>query len=140
MFSQTAEYALRAVVWLASQESGQVVGVETISNATQIPTSYLAKLMRRLVAAEIVESRRGVQGGFLLTQDPAKLTVLEVINCVDPIDRFEDCPLKLASHKKRRCPMHAKMNLAIEEVQRVLGESTILELLNDKTRPTPLLD
>ena len=48
MFSQTVEYALRAVVYLAQHEADGVVGNRTIAEATQVPPSYLSKVLHAL--------------------------------------------------------------------------------------------
>ncbi len=139
MFSQTAEYALRAVVWLAEHTNGPV-GNQRIAEGTQVPTTYLAKILQELVKVELISSRRGAGGGFELIGDPNEITVLDVVNAVDPVERFDGCPLKLKTHKKRRCPMHASLDEAVDRVQEVLSGHTIAELLNEKSRPRPMVD
>ena len=140
MFSLTSEYALRAVVWLADQSEGEVFGARTIAEETQVPPSYLAKIMQLLVHAEVVTSHRGVSGGFKLEHAPGALRVLDVVNAVDPITKFTTCLLKLKTHAKHRCAMHARLNEAIENVEAALGDSTIADILNDSTRPKPMSD
>ena len=139
MFSQTAEYALRAVVWLSANSDNGPVGNQRISAATQVPATYLAKILQELVKAGLVSSRRGAGGGFELACDASETTVYDVVNAVDPIDRFTDCPLKLATHSKKRCRMHASMDEAVEQVIEVLSNHTIEDLLHDKSRPKPLV-
>ena len=140
MFSQTSEYALRAVVWLAQHAEDGPVGNQTIADETQVSPSYLAKILQALAKAELVSSRRGAGGGFELLGDANDVTVLDVINAVDPIQKFDDCPLKLISHKKMRCPMHASMNEATAKVEEVLSSHSIADLLNDTIRPKPMTD
>lgn len=140
MFSQTSEYALRAIVWLAQHADDGPVGHQTIADATQVSESYLAKILQALAKAELVTSRRGAGGGFALNGDAIDVTVSDVVNAVDPIRAFDDCPLKLVSHKKKRCPMHASLNEATDQVEAVLSRYTIADLLNDKTRPMPMSD
>ncbi len=122
MFSQTVEYALRAVVWLAQHRETGPVGNRTIAEVTQIPTSYLSKILHDLALAEILKSRRGVGGGFQLIPSPDELTVLDVVNAVDPIKRITGCPLKLESHCDKLCPMHARLDAALGLVEDALGE------------------
>jgi Rrf2 family nitric oxide-sensitive transcriptional repressor len=140
MFSQTAEYALRAVVWLAQHADDCPVGNQTIADGTQVSVSYLAKIMQALAKANVVSSRRGAGGGFELMSEASDLTVLDVINAVDPIRRLDDCPLRLKTHKTTRCPMHASLDEAVERVAEVLSSYTIAVLLNDRTRPRPMVD
>src|SRR5690349_2670895 len=87
MFSQKVEYALRAVVHLAA-ESPQLRTVEQIAEATKVPQPYLAKLIQELVHKGVLRSQRGVGGGISLARTPEELTILEVVNAVDPIQRL----------------------------------------------------
>ena len=138
MFSQTTEYAVRAVVLLAQLQDQGAVDNKTLAARSQVPPSYLAKIMQCLVGAGIVRSRRGVKGGFSLNRAPTEINVLDVLNSVDPIARIKGCPLGLKSHCRVLCPMHARLDEAMAEVESVLGASTIAELLSDTSRPRPM--
>src|SRR6478609_2456343 len=108
MFSQTVEYALRAVVHLASS-APRAQTTEEVAKATKVPQAYLSKVLQGLVAAGIVKSQRGIGGGMSLAKKPSELTILEVVNAVDPIKRIESCPLELASHGIKLCPLHRRV-------------------------------
>ncbi len=138
MFSQTAEYALRAVVWLAQHHQTGPVGNRTIAEVTRIPSSYLSKILHDLAQAEILRSRRGVGGGFQLIPSPDELTILDVVNAVDPIQRITGCPLKLKSHCDQLCPVHARLDYTLGLVEDALANSTIREVMFDPARPLPL--
>ncbi len=140
MFSQTQEYALRSVICLARQPEGEPVGNLRIAEETQVPPSYLSKVMQELARAGILTSRRGAKGGFTLAHDPSETTVLEVLNAVDPIKRIHSCPLALKSHKKKLCSMHARLDAAVEMVEQVFATSTIKDLMSESGRPLPMLD
>jgi Rrf2 family protein len=127
MFSQTAEYALRAVVYLASQKD-EPRTVQQIAEVTRVPAGYLSKVMQGLCRAHLVHSQRGLHGGFTLARPDAELTVLDVIQAVDPIRRINGCPLGLKGHLNL-CPLHRRLDNAISMVERTLQESTIAELL-----------
>lgn len=137
MISQTAEYALRAVVYLASQR-GAALTTQQIAAATKVPAGYLSKVLQALGRAGLVTSQRGLHGGFTLARPPEELTVLEVINSVDPVKRIEKCPLDLAAHGNRLCPLHRRLDDAIGMVEQALGQSTISELLAEPTESRPL--
>src|SRR6185369_4554602 len=92
MFSSTAEYALRAVVYLVTNREG-LRGSQEIAAATKVPGGYISKILKDLVGAGIVESRRGPNGGFALARPPDRITVLEVIRAADRFDRILTCPL-----------------------------------------------
>ena len=113
MISQTAEYALRAIVYLADQ-AGTSRTVSQIAAATHVPAGYLAKVMQMLSRANLVTSQRGLKGGFSLALDSRKLSVLDVVNVVDPIRRFPECPLGLANHGRQLCPLHRQLDDAAQ--------------------------
>ncbi len=135
MFSQSAEYALRAMVWLAENHDGTMSGHKPISEATQVPESYLSKIMQQLVKSELVISKRGVGGGFLLARPVEEISLLQVVNAVDPVCRIERCPLNLASHQKQLCPIHAKLDESIAQLQHVLEGTSLSDVLYQKNFP-----
>lgn len=128
MISQTAEYALRAVVFLADQ-GGEPRTNAQIAEATQIPVDYLAKVMQSLSRARLVNAQRGPNGGFTLRVPAEELSVLQVVNAVDPIRRFPECPLGLPHHGKSLCPLHKKLDEAAQATEESFGSTTIAELL-----------
>jgi Rrf2 family protein len=138
MFSQTAEYALRAVVYIATR-SGTAQTAQQIAEATRVPAGYLSKVMQGLSRAGVVHSQRGLHGGFTLSIPAAQLTVLDVIQAVDPIRRIRSCPLGLKGHL-HLCPLHRRLDQAIHMVEDALRQSTIAELLAEpsKARGIPL--
>ena len=140
MFSQTQEYALRAVVWLAGHRHDGAFGCNQIADETAVPASYLAKVLQELARSGILTSKRGVGGGFLLDRDPDSLTVLEVINAVDPVKRISTCPLKLKTHGKHLCPLHSRLDGAMEMVEEALRNSTIREVMSEPGRPLPMVE
>lgn len=128
MISQTAEYALRIVVWLASQHPAPRTTRE-IAEATQIPPGYLAKVLQTLGRGGLVNSQRGLHGGFTLGQDPATLTPLAVVNAIDPIRRLTGCPLGLEEHGDQLCPLHRKLDDAMAHIESALAQTRISELV-----------
>ncbi|MCE7973715.1 MAG: Rrf2 family transcriptional regulator [Leptolyngbya sp. PLA1] len=86
MVSQTTEYALRAMMYLAADADGPRTSRE-IAVATGVPRSYLSKIMRSLVRAGLVRSARGKHGGFVLARDSSVISVLDIANAIDPIRR-----------------------------------------------------
>jgi Rrf2 family protein len=137
MFSQTVEYALRAVVWLADHPHSPATG-QQIAGGTQVPTDYLLKVMQSLGRAGLVHAQRGKGGGFTLSDQPARLTILEVVNAVDPIRRIRSCPLRLTSHRGALCPLHRRLDDALAQIERAFHETTIADLLADESAPRPL--
>lgn len=81
--SAKTDYALRAAIELASLNSSDPVKGEAIATAQGIPLRFLENILGDLRNAGIVESRRGVEGGYLLSRPPAEITLADVIRAVD---------------------------------------------------------
>ena len=137
MFTQTVEYALRAVVHLAS-EAPEGRTTDQIARATRVPRAYLSKVLQSLTRGGIVRSQRGLGGGMTLAKSPEALTILEVVNAVEPIQRIRTCPLGLAAHGVRLCPLHKRLDNALALVEEAFGNSTLAEVLAEPTRSKPL--
>jgi Rrf2 family protein len=127
MLSQTVEYALRAMMHLASL-GGTPVNCQTIAAQTRVPPGYLSKVMRDLVVANLVESFRGPNGGFILAKAPDRITILDVVNAVDPILRIHKCPVGNPRHTTL-CALHQRLDDALAEIERTFQESTLAEML-----------
>jgi Rrf2 family protein len=138
VISQTAEYALRAVVVLGTA-SGQPVTVSKLAERTKVPGSYLSKVLQSLGRAGLVDARRGLNGGFTLAKPLDEVSVLDVINAVDPIKRITRCPLRISTHRQL-CPLHRRLDAAIALVESHFGETTIAELLDEDDACRPLCE
>jgi len=139
VISQTAEYALRAVVWLAGHPQRALSTLE-ISKATKIPGGYLSKVLQGLARSGLVLSNPGRAGGFRLNRAPHDIRVLDVINAVDGVQRIRSCPLGLRSHGTVLCPLHKRLDDAMAMVERAYASSTIAELIAEPSPSTPLCE
>lgn len=139
MFSQTVEYALRAMVLLAT-EPEKTFTTEQIARSTKVPQAYLSKVMQQLVAASLVRAQRGIGGGFTLKKSPAEISILEVVNVVDPLERIKTCPLGLSAHGARLCPLHKRMDNALASVEEAFRKTTLAEILAEPTASIPLCE
>jgi Rrf2 family protein len=137
MFTQTVEYALRAVVYLAGLPAPPATTQE-IAKATKVPQAYLSKVIQNLNRAGIVHSQRGIGGGVSLARSADELTILEVVNAVDPIRRIRECPLGLAAHGVKLCPLHRRLDNALAMVERAFGQTTLAEVLAEPSESVPL--
>lgn len=140
MFSDTVEYALRAVIHLA-HEAPAARTTAQIAEATRVPKDYLSKILQGLAKKGIVQTQRGVGGGVSLAKKPEELTILDVVNAVDPIKRLTTCPLNLPSHGTNLCPLHKRMDTAMATVEAAFRNSTLAEVLADPSSTSiPLCD
>jgi Rrf2 family protein len=130
MISLTAQYALRAVVFLAKNDNGFVSRID-ITQATFVPHDYLLKVLNGLDAAGIVESRRGPGGGYRLTRAPEDITTLEVVLSVDTIPRIKECPLGISDHQML-CPLHKLLDEASRLVEESYRNVTVDDLISKR--------
>lgn len=139
MLSQTTEYALRVMVYLASR-SGKPATIAQIAAATQTPEGYLAKVLRNLALGELVRSQRGLHGGSVLARSAKSISVLDVVQAVDPIQRITQCPLGIKSHAANLCPLHRRLDEAIALVEKAFARSSIAELVPEEAGDEPFRD
>jgi Rrf2 family transcriptional regulator, nitric oxide-sensitive transcriptional repressor len=137
MLSQTVEYALRAVVYLAGQSpDAQTTG--QIAEATCVPPAYMSKVLQGLCRAGILRSQRGIGGGMSLVKLPDEVTILDVVNAVEPIGRIETCPVGLQAHGVQLCALHRRLDNALEAVEDAFRSTTLAEVLADPNPSVPL--
>lgn len=139
MISQTAEYALRAIVYLA-MNADSAFTTQQISVATKVPAPYLSKVLQSLVKANLVRSQRGHGGGFVLEKVPAQITILEIITSVDPIQRIAKCPLGLETHGVNLCALHKKIDDATAIIEKTFADATVADILAQPTASVPLCE
>lgn len=139
MFSQKVEYALRAVAHLAN-ESPSARTVEQIARATKVPQAYLAKVVQELVRGGVLRSQRGIGGGISLVKTPDKITILDVVNAIDPIHRITRCPLEIESHGFQLCPLHRRVDDALAMVEKAFSSTTLGQVLAEPGSTTPLCE
>jgi Rrf2 family nitric oxide-sensitive transcriptional repressor len=137
MISQTTEYALRAIVFLADKHT-EAHTADAIAAGTKVPVGYLAKIMQGLAKAGLVTSQRGLYGGFTLVGSPKELTIYSVVQAVDPIRRITECPLGLEGHGTNLCPLHRGLDNAMLAVETAFKKLTIHHLLNQPQTSRPL--
>lgn len=137
MFSQTVEYAMRAMLALASGD-GKPMTTKQIAQVMRVPQSYLSKVLQSLVRGGLVYSTRGLKGGFVLVRPPEKISLLEIQNSVSPMQRITSCPLDLEGHKSDLCPLHRRLDQAMAMVEKAFTSTTLAEILSENN-PCPTL-
>jgi Rrf2 family nitric oxide-sensitive transcriptional repressor len=125
MFSQTVEYALRAMVQLANEAPGAAT-TQDIAEATKVPGAYLAKVLQSLRRAGLITSRRGVGGGVKLARPPKKINLLEVINAVEPLERSVDAPKQKAG--ATLAALNGKLDTMLGQLQKSCAGTSLADV------------
>jgi Rrf2 family protein len=83
-----SEYAILALLELAAQYAiGEPLQIRQIATQQQIPDRYLEQLLATLRRAGLVRSQRGARGGYLLARDPSKITLYDVVCCLESLEQ-----------------------------------------------------
>lgn len=138
MLPKTAEYALRAVACLA-QSPDQPRSADYLADKTKVPRRYLNRVLQDLVTADLVHSRSGPGGGYILLNSPETVSILDIVNAVSPVERIRHCPLGLPSHTSL-CPLHQELDRAYAATEQAFANVTIGELLRSTSPVIPLCD
>lgn len=104
-----------------------------------MPRRYLTRVLQDLAVEGIVVSRPGPGGGYELRREIDQLTILDVINTVDPIERIRSCPLGLKSHTEL-CPLHAELDRAYAATEKAFAGVTIADLIRSTGHVVPLCE
>lgn len=130
LLSQTAEYALRAVLHLAAHPAGRSVRVPELAAATGVPRNYLSKTLHQLVRAGVLRSTRGPAGGFRLAGDAAGLTLEQIVAPFADRDArrclMHDRPCGVAP-----CAVHSRWAPVAHRLDAFFGTTTVADLTGD---------
>ena len=130
--TRDGEYAVRAVLFLASQPLGKISLISEISKAQDVPKSYLAKIMQHLVKVGLVNSRRGAKGGFFLARPADRITLRETIETVEGPIYLNVCLIRKGECPRDEiCPVHPVWREAQEKLFSVLESKTMAQLAKD---------
>lgn len=140
MISQSAEYALRAMVVLLSREDLTFCSAVDIATHARVPVDYMAKILNALVRSGLVIAQRGRNGGCKASRPASEISVYDIIQAVDPIRRIRTCPVGIPSHGKNLCPLHRKLDDAARYVEEAFRSTTMADLLGEATVSKPLCD
>ncbi len=123
MLSQKARYAIRAVLYLASEGTeAQPFRVEHLATALNLPPAFLAKVMQELARKGFISSVKGPSGGFFLTEAQRRQTLKELILALDGEALFKGCMLGLPEcDASRPCPIHASVAVLRQSLEYQLG-------------------
>jgi len=89
--TRQADYAVRAVLYLAHQENAERAATSTIAQEQRIPPSFLAKIISQLSIAGLLHTSRGARGGVTLAREPKDITLLEVVEAIDGPIQLNEC-------------------------------------------------
>jgi len=130
ILSSTAEYALRAILYLAERGANGPVPAAEVSAALKIPPNYLGKILHELARSKILTSSRGKRGGFVLAVKPDRLPLLKVVSLFDDFSQERRCLLgRNRCNDHNPCLVHDRWRDVSEQVTTFFRETTVGDLL-----------
>ncbi len=131
MFSKACEYGIRSAILIAkSSLTGERVGLKEIAKDIDSPEAFTAKILQILTRADIIQSTKGVKGGFEVSIVQMKtVTLADLVNVLDGNAIYRGCGLGLpACNEEKPCPIHHKFKEVRNALQKVLTETSLHDL------------
>lgn len=131
MFSKACEYAIRSVIFIATTSlKGERVGFKEIAKGIDSPEAFTAKTLQKLSGSGIINSIKGVGGGFEIPVERlSEIKLSEIVDLIDGDSIYRGCGLGLARcSESRPCPVHDKFKVIREGLRDMLETTTLEEL------------
>jgi len=131
MISRTALHGIRALASLAARPRGEFVGASLLARETDAPANYLGKLLQVMARQGLVESRKGLGGGFRLARAPREISLLEVAEPIDHLSRWHGCVLgRPACSDDAPCAVHSDWAALRDAYLSLLERTTIADIVH----------
>ncbi len=130
MFSNTAEYALRALVQLAASPAGEATLGRELAARSDVPANYLSKILLTLKKAGLVQATRGLGGGYRLSKPARQVSLAEVVDIFDPLESGRRCLLdgRRPCSEQVPCSAHGKWDRVRATYLDFLHGTTLAEI------------
>jgi len=108
IITRATEYAIRAVLYMSRQPTGQTIYKKDICKTQDITPAFLTKIFQPLIKDGIIGSQRGVGGGFFLTRPPAKITLFDIVTSQEGPVYLNQCLIEKGKcDRETFCPIHS---------------------------------
>jgi Rrf2 family protein len=136
LLSNTAQYALRAMIHLGQHEGEGPIRVDDIAERLDVPRNYLSKILHALVKEGLVASLRGPHGGFRLARESREITLYDVVSPFDDIEARRTCLLgRQECSDVFPCVVHEHWKNTATHVARFFRETSLANVVQDAETP-----
>lgn len=129
--SGTSQYAIRAVVYIASEGADAPVRVGPIAKALNVPQNYLSKTLHVLARAGVLQSARGPTGGFQLAVPAERLTLARVAAPFDEVGARHCLLGRPQCGDRNPCAAHARWTAVSDALQAFFRKTTVADLMKE---------
>lgn len=136
MLSNSSKYAIKGVLYLAlNSTDDHKVMVRDIFEVVHVPEAYLAKILQELSRHDIISSAKGPKGGFYLSEEDRKKTLMDIVKVIDGEKRVYSCVLGIKNcDLDNPCVLHKLVGANKSKFIKVLEGTTILDLVQGKQK------
>jgi Rrf2 family iron-sulfur cluster assembly transcriptional regulator len=132
MLSLSAQYALRIMAYLATHADGQVLRAKDIASEVNIPAFYLSKILRRMVAAGLLDGTKGHGGGFRIVLPPEKICFADIFAAIEGQKGPATCVFGWdACSDETPCVLHERWQQARRAYQAWADSTTLADIEKD---------
>ena len=132
ILSQTSEYAIRAMAYIALNQDAGPVRAKDMSKAINIPQHYLSKVLRRLVEQQLLTATKGHNGGFLLSRTPKNIKLVNVLEAVDSEVPTKHCIFGWRMcNSKDPCVLHHRWSSVNDAFQQWARTTSLADIRHD---------
>lgn len=129
ILSRTSQYAVQAMIYMATQPPGTPVLNKDIAARLNVPAPYLAKILQNLSRGGLLDSFRGRLGGFCLRDEAAHMSLMQLLQLTEGADFTQSCLLGLKRcSDETACPVHVRWLPIKEKVIDMLNELSLADL------------
>ena len=132
MLSRSSQYALQALIEIAHREVNGPVSRDLIAAKTELPSKFLSKLLSDLVRAEILDSRRGPGGGFVLTRPAEEIALFDIVSLYERFTQ-KRCPFgNQECSDAHPCLAHPHWKQVLQTREAFFRTMTLADIASDK--------
>jgi len=130
--SRPAEYALRAMTYLARLESDERIQTRSLAEAINVPAPFLSKIMRSLTSVGILDAKKGHHGGFILARPPGDVRFIDILRAVDFEPTADHCLFGLGNcDANNPCPLHPEWSILKGQIEDWARSHTLGDFLKE---------
>jgi Rrf2 family protein len=135
MLSNTSRYAIRALIYLAINKSNErKIGIKKIAEDLNIPSPFLGKILQTLAKQKVLNSTKGPNGGFSISDKSQDISLFEIINIIDGDDLFDRCLISDKSCTEMEgnpCSIHKHYKPIRDKLRKMFEGYTIQKLAEE---------
>ncbi len=136
IFSKQCEYAIQALIYLAKKTEAEWISIKEIADHLNIPQHFLGKIFQMLSNKGILNSKKGLQGGFALAKPSSDIFIKEIVDTIDGDAYSTDCVAGFPNCSNNNpCPMHNDWKDIREGIVKMLNTKNLQQLAEEITKP-----